>query len=132
MKSELISAVELADRDAKDLTARGCSEVRDVEVPVRAECHTCREGQSGGYIFDIASAVEAYNLPDAEWWGGKTGSIVEFECVEETIRAKVDGNDCSEAGARSREPKLLRLVVAAETKEEGPRACADVEAHDFA
>src|ERR1700722_926630 len=119
----------LVDGDAEDLAARGCTEVRNVEVAIRAECHTGREGESGGYIFDIAGAVKAYDLPDTEWWGRKAGSIVEFEHVEKAIGAEVDGDDCGEAGARSGEAKLLGLVVAAEAEEEGPGACADVEAH---
>jgi hypothetical protein len=69
------------DGDAEDLARRCCTEVRDVEVAVRAE---------------------------------------------------IDGGHCGEAGARSSEAKLLQLVAAALTDEEGPRACAGVEAHDLA
>lgn len=67
----------LVDGDAEDLADRCCTEVRDVEVAVRAECHTGGNGESGGYIFDNACAVKAYNLPDTKWWGRKTGGIVE-------------------------------------------------------
>jgi hypothetical protein len=95
----------LVDGYAEDLAARCCTEVRDVEVAVRTECHTGRKGKSGGYIFDIADAVKAYNLAIARSW--EAGSGRELERIEEAIRAEVDGNDCGEAGSRSRETKTL-------------------------
>src|ERR1700735_5003268 len=56
-------ATTLVDGDAEDLAAaRRCTEVRDVEVAIRAEGHTGRPGESGGYLFDIAGAVYADDL----------------------------------------------------------------------
>ncbi len=110
----------LVDGDAEDLAGRGCTEVRDVEVAIRTKCHTSGNGEPGGYIFDIAGTVKAYHLAIARC--REAGSCRELEGVEEAIGAEVDGNDCGEAGARSREAKLLGLVAAAETEEEGPGA----------
>src|ERR1700742_5240522 len=116
--------------DAKDL-ATGCrSEVRHVEVAVRPERHTGRNGEASGYIFDIPGAIKAYNLAVARSW--EAGSSRELQHIEQTIRTEVDGDDCGEAGARSGEAKLLEGVAAAETDKEGPRASAGVEAHDLA
>ena len=61
----------LVDGDAENLAGRCCTEVRDVEVAVRAECHTGRNGEPGGYIFDIAGAVKAYNLAVAMGLGSR-------------------------------------------------------------
>ena len=63
----------LVDGDAEDLTGRCCTEVRDVEVAVRAECHTGRNREPGGYIFDIAGAIKAYNLAIARSWEADSG-----------------------------------------------------------
>ncbi len=56
------------DGDAENLAARCCTEVRDVEVAIRAEGHAGRNGESGGYTFDLASAVKAYNHAVARSW----------------------------------------------------------------
>src|ERR1700733_9635531 len=117
----------LVNRDAKDLAARCRTEVRDVEIAVRAEGHAGRNGEPSGYIFDISGAVKAYNPAIARGWEGGSGR--ELQRIEETIRTEVDGDDCGEAGARSRETKLLEVVAAAETDEEGPGASAGVKAH---
>src|ERR1700734_16661 len=105
MESNL-SLNTLVHGNAENLAGRCCTEVRDVEVAIRTEGHTGRSWEAG--------------------------SGREFERVEETIRAEIDGDNCGEAGARSREAKLLELVAAAKTEEEGPGACAGVEAHDLA
>src|ERR1700729_1525828 len=120
----------LVDGDAEDLSGGCCAEVRDVEVAVRAECHTGRNGEPGGYILDIAGAIKAYNLAIAGSWKARSGR--ELERIEKTIRPEVDGDHCGKAGTRSGEAKLLELVAAAETEEEWPGACASVEAHDLA
>jgi hypothetical protein len=129
MESNL-SLNTLVHGNAENLAGRCRTEVRDVEVAVRAEGHTGRNGEAGGYIFYIAGAIKAYDLAIARSWEARSGR--ELERIEETIRAEVDGDNCGEAGTRSREAKLLGLVVAAETDEEGPRASACVEAHDLA
>src|SRR3984957_11965498 len=125
MESNL-SLNTLVHGNAENLAGRCCTEVRDVEVAIRTEGHTGGNGEAGGYIFNIAGAIKAYDLAIARSW--EAGSGREFERVEETIRAEIDGDNCGEAGARSREAKLLELVAAAETEEEGPGACAGVEA----
>src|SRR5580698_11616876 len=112
----------LADVDPEDLAGGCCAEIGDVEIAVRAECHTGRKEKAGGYIFDLAGAVKAYNLAIPRCW--QAGSGGEFERIKETIRAEIDGDDGSKTGARSREAKLLELVAATEAEEEGPRACA--------
>lgn len=50
----------LVDGNAENLARRCRTEVRDVEVAIRAECHTGRNGEPGGYIFDIAGVSKAY------------------------------------------------------------------------
>ena len=87
------------DGDTEDLPGWCCTEVRNVEVAVRAECHTSRNGEPGGYILDIAGAIEAYNLAIARNW--QAGSSRELERIEKTIRAEIDRDDCGEAGTRS-------------------------------
>ena len=57
-------------------------------MPVRAECHPGRNGEPGGYIFDIAVAVKPHNLAVAR--SGKAGSGREFQHIQKTIRAEVD------------------------------------------
>jgi hypothetical protein len=64
----------LVDGDAEDLAVGCCSVVRDVEVAVRPECHTGRKEESGGYIFDIAGAIQAYNLASARGWDSRVYS----------------------------------------------------------
>ena len=122
--------VLLVDGDAENLAGRCRTEVRDVEVAVWAERHTGRNGEASGYIFYIAGAIKAYYLAIARSW--EAGSGRELKRIEETIRTEIDGDNCGEAGARSREAKLLDFVATAETEEEGPGACAGVEAHDLA
>lgn len=55
------------------------------------------------------------------------GSSGELKSIEQAILTEVDRNDGGEAGARSGQAKLLKVVIAAEAKGERPRACADVD-----
>ena len=50
------------------------------------------------------------------------GSSGELKSIEQAILTEVDRNDGGEAGARSGQAKLLKVVIAAEAKDEKPRA----------
>jgi hypothetical protein len=105
MESNL-SLNTLVHGNAENLAGRCRTEVRDVEVAVRADGHTGRNGEAGGYIFNVAGAIKAYDLAITRSW--EAGSGRELERIEETIRAEIDGDNCGEAGARSR-GEILRL-----------------------
>jgi hypothetical protein len=118
--------IPLGEGDAHDLacSCRCGAVVGDVEAAVGAKGHAGWNGEPGGYLFDIADAIKAYNLAIARGW--EAGSGRELKRIEETIRAEVDGDNCGEASARSREAKFLELVATAENRRgraRGMRRC---------
>jgi hypothetical protein len=66
----------------------------------------------------ISPAIESNNLAIDRGW--EAGSIGELKCIEQAIGAEVDRDDGGEAGARSREAKFLKFIVAAEVHKERP------------
>jgi len=104
----------LVDGDAEDLAARCCTEVRDVEVAVRAEGHAGRNGESSCNIFDFSFAVEADDFSNAGRriaCGGR-----KLERIEQAIGREIDGDDRRESSARANYVELAPIPIAGEAR----------------
>ena len=76
-------------------------------MTIRAKGHSCRNGEPGRYIFDLAVPFQANDFANAE--SGKAGPRGEFERIEQAVGPEVNRDNSGEARPRTRYSQPLQL-----------------------
>jgi hypothetical protein len=76
-------------------------------VTIRAEGHSCRNGEACSHIFDLAVSFQANDFANAESRKASRGG--EFERIDQTVGAEANRDNRGEARARTRYSQLLQL-----------------------